>query len=649
MLAAFFVASSFTRPCEGQTSLALTTQPAVEASDSDLVSIEFAGTIDLRTLAAFVGNSLSRPVLLADDVADQKLAVSGPVRVPRSHLLNLLRSAAQTRGATVTEDLAGGMIRVGSNANLAASAAARQGDATDAPQIRTFELTTADPAELEPFVRLMLTAPGGSCVVLQRQRTLVVADYGHVVDRVADLVARLDRPSASTRILRFEHASPARAEKLLRDLMGDADGVRIASDEASGLLIVSGPAAALASAEALHRSLDVADRPSDGAVRLYKLDNTTAADVLRTLRSIRSPNADAFTSANDRRRTISSTQPYNGAALPTDRTALRGDSPDVATLAFSDAGVRVTADAGTNTILVAGPASAQAEYEKLIRQLDRRRPQVMLECIVAVLDTSDGFSLGVEIGARGGAGRTDVITFSSFGLSKVDATTGRLALIPGIGFNGALLNADVADVVVQALATSRRAKVVSAPRVLVNDNSTGHLASIAEEPFSSVNAANTVSTTSFAGYAQAGTEVRLTPHISDAGYLQLDYAVALNSFTGTGKDGIPPPRQTDAIESSVTIPDGTTIVVGGLNRQQESSEVRGVPLLMDIPGVGELFKSRGTSRQQKTLFVFIRPVVLRDDEFADLQALTGIDLARARRGGVDAADVAPSSLPRVMR
>ena len=220
--------------------------------------------------------------------------------------------------------------------------------------------------------------------------------------------------------------------------------------------------------------------------------------------------------------------------------------------------------------------------------------------------------------------------FSSFGLSTVDAATGRLAPLPGPGLNAAVLNADVADVILRALASNRRSKIVASPRVLVNDNATGALFSIAESPFTSVNSGETIATTSFAGYAEAGTEITLTPHISEADYLQLEYEVALSSFTGQpGEDGIPPPRQTDKVASEVTVPDGSTIVVGGLNRTQALDVVNAVPLLGDIPILGNLFRSRTENNSTTTLFVFIRPTILRDDQFRDLRYLSERDVKAA--------------------
>jgi general secretion pathway protein D len=409
-------------------------------------------------------------------------------------------------------------------------------------------------------------------------------------------------------------------------------------------------------------------------MRFYKLENTTAVDVLQTIQMI---SADSDT--------------FGGEALQFDTPAPTSEAPAISGLGTSSQvrlapppvtnaphydtqsqqapaptsmpaapAVRqtlrgkdavITADPNTNMIIIVAKPDAQRMYEQLIHMLDKRRPQVLIECTIVTLDTTNNFSFGVEIAARGGGGDTSVIGFSSFGLSKVGTTAGpggdlgRLTLTPGLGFNGTLIQSDIAAVVIKALLTTGRAEVVSAPKILVNDNTTGSLTSVQEAPFTSVNASNTVATTAFAGYASAGTTIAVTPHLSEGDSLQLEYTVSLNSFTGdAGSAGTPPPRQTNQLQSKVTIPDGATIVVGGLNRRNVSHTVDRIPFLGELPFVQYFFSSRSNQETTSTLFVFIRPVVLRDDKFADLKFLSRRD---AQAAGLK--EECPSSEPLISR
>jgi len=170
------------------------------------------------------------------------------------------------------------------------------------------------------------------------------------------------------------------------------------------------------------------------------------------------------------------------------------------------------------------------------------------------------------------------------------------------------------------------------------------LGSVAEAPFTSVNASDTVSTTSFAGYASAGTTVTITPQISEGEHIQLQYSITLNSFTGGGSAGIPPPRQTNTIDSKVTVPDGYAIIVGGLTRKDVSETLTKVPILGEIPLLGYLFSSRTMNDSSSTLFVFIRPVILRDDQFEDLKYISALD-----RKAAQLPPEFPTSRPMLMR
>jgi type II secretory pathway component GspD/PulD (secretin) len=111
----------------------------------------------------------------------------------------------------------------------------------------------------------------------------------------------------------------------------------------------------------------------------------------------------------------------------------------------------------------------------------------------------------------------------------------------------------------------------------------------------------------------------LTPHISEGDHLQLEYVITLNSFSGQSSSGVPPPRETDSVQSKITIPDGSTVIVGGLNTTNDSFTRQTVPIIGDIPILNLLVSQQSRTNSKSTLFVFIKPTILRDDQFADLK------------------------------
>ncbi len=481
---------------------------------------------------------------------------------------------------------------------------------------------------------------------------IVAVGVQQQVEEALRLLQDLDVPDRLiTRAYQFQYTTPTQINDLVQGLLDPAmpqTKYRQVIDEDLGLLVVVTTEAIHSQIEALANDLDVAPLEDENPVRIYRLLNTEAADVLATIRTLESgvgfdnfllaetgeggtgvadskqPGSSLTTTAVDRK--SNSTSPPKRSS--TDRILSNLDASGGALLPSGNVDVRVAVDEHTNSILVIAPPAEQKVYERLIELLDQRRPQVMIEAVIVTLDTSNGYTFGVEIAGSGSAGSLggDYLVFSSFGLSEPDTSTGSLALIPGLGFNGTLLNSDVADVVIRALRTNGRATVMSAPRILVNDNTAGTLSSVAAEPYAAiVDSSNNTSTTTLGGNSEAGTTITVTPRISMDDYLQLEYNIELSNFTGDRSANLPPPSQRNTIQSDVTIPDGYTIVVGGINRIDNSNTESGIPVLSEIPVLKHLFSSQDVSHREQTLFVFIRPVILRDDRFADLKYLSGRD------------------------
>ena len=292
-------------------------------------------------------------------------------------------------------------------------------------------------------------------------------------------------------------------------------------------------------------------------------------------------------------------------------------------------GARVSADVSTNSLIVYAPANVQSLYEKLIRSLDQRRPQVLIEADIVAINTSDNFSLGVEVSGGDRQGANRLFQFTSFGLSEVD-TNGNLTVNPSLGFNGVLIDPEVADVIVQALSGHTRARVLSSPKILVNDNQTGTLNSISSIPFQAFSQGETTTLNGLGGNQEAGTTIQVTPHINEDDHLQLQFDIEFSSFVGEGTGVLPPARQIDRVGSVVTIPDGKTIVVGGLKRSSDTDSFTGVPWLERIPVIRELTSLQSNSLTTTSFFLFIRPRILRDSKFRDLKFLSDLETQDAQ-------------------
>lgn len=459
-----------------------------------------------------------------------------------------------------------------------------------------------------------------------RGNRLVISGLQRDVDAIIDLAKTFDTPDTlNTRRFTLANTSPDRLEKLIKALhpqQGGASLYHSSIDQEGNALIVRGNPELLDDIETLRQQIDQPVDQVRRPIRFYKIRNTTAANILATIQTI-TPDNDVAQIA------ISG----GNATNPPDNAGLFGGEPEepstrsIAGIQSSVSGVEVTVgvDEDTNSIIVVGPPSAQAVYAELIERLDIRPPQVLIEVMLVTIDTSNGFELGVDISRQTDTGDTGkLLTFSSFGLSSVDAATGFLTPTLGLGFNGALLESDIADVVIRALKSDGRTRVEAAPSILINDGKVGTLTATSDQPTTSTSQGNTTDTTSFAGFVSAGTTVNITPRIAEGDHLALEYQVELSAFDGEGASGIPAPRQTNNISSDVTIPDGSTIVLGGLNRHDLQETVSRIPLLGEIPVLEYLFSSRKTEERDSTLFVFIKAQIMRDNDFRDLKTVSSM-------------------------
>lgn len=554
------------------------------------------------------------------------------------------------------------------------------------PILEFFQVEHVEAGALETQITQVLSSRGAvaataeSTVSLQitadaRTNQLLITGTQEQVEEAKKLAEALDVSlNLESQVYAFEFVEATRVDSLMKDLLDPLTADRLyrsSVDESDNLLIVSAPREIQQRIETLKEQIDVESQRAGSAVQFYRLKYADAAEVLQTIFSIQQggppagargsrgvsaigrgrfntnqygaslqgerglfvpgPNMPALPGSVEPQQPPAYVPPPADSSGAVPASGVPASSPDAADpqVGLLASNAQVSADISSNSIIVVADRATQQRYADLIEFLDRRRLQVMIEAKVVILDTSNSYVLGVELSGGDRVGPERVFNFSSFGLSTVEPTTGALSLIPGLGYNFTLVQPEVADAVLRALSTHDKARVMSAPRVLVNDNATGTLASVNEVPFTSVNASDTVATTSFAGFAEAGTTIQVTPRISDETELQLDFVVTLNSFTGTGSEGVPPPRQTNEVASQVTVPDGFTVIVGGLNQKNEAFDQDAIPIIEKIPVLRALTSRTAISNNQNTLFVFLRPTILRNDKFEDLKYISNRDLRPA--------------------
>ena len=476
-------------------------------------------------------------------------------------------------------------------------------------------------------------------------KTIVLIGLPAQIAEAKGYLAKFDvaTPSTATTRKRYSprYVNATRIKSLAEALIGKSADAKTSSldiyvDAESNVLYVTATGDQHAEIGKLVAELDASPPEAARPVRFYKLKNRDAAEVFETIsallaegqsglpetrvESVRPPINPGGGSARAgggtgsmRAGMVSSRQPSFGQRSSPRAGALQAEGEDF----------KMTVDEATNALIVIAPVEMHAEIEKLVEKLDKRRPQVLIELTLISITASDSLALGIELESIDLGGGTDYLLFSMFGLSGIDPATGFRTPSAAPGFNGVLLTPDQVPILMQALATRAESRSLAAPRLLVSDNGSATLSSVEQAPFTSLNASDTVATTSFAGFADAGTTVTVTPRIGEGDHLTLDYQLTFSSFTGPAS-GVtaPPPRNSNSIASIVEVPDGYTVVVGGLLVENSSDSVAEVPFLGQIPGLGLLFQNSTKSNTKSRIYAFIKPTILRDDAFEDLKFLS---------------------------
>lgn len=371
-------------------------------------------------------------------------------------------------------------------------------------------------------------------------------------------------------------------------------------------------------------------------VEIYKLKHANAEDVAELLtKLIEDTRQDQYgyspflpTGASQRRPTtggVMYTTTEEGETVP----VATGDTESVSFTPTEQ--VSIQPDVSRNQVIIKAPARQQAEFRSIIERLDVRRPQVYIEAKIVSVTTTDDFTFAVE--SQWTPGQS--VLFTNFGLTTApeggDATDRRNVRPNLLGLTAAVIKNDYVPIVINALQRVGDTRIVSNPQLLVNDNEEAELISVREEPYSQTVQGTSTTQTSQGGVAEAGTTLTITPRISDAGMLNLEYAVELSNFIGTpSADGLQPPKQKENYKSVVTLPSDSTMVIGGLSTESLRKSVAKVPFLGDIPILGELFRSTSRNATQSTIYVFIRPVIMRDPNFGDLRLITEGPMAASR-------------------
>lgn len=294
---------------------------------------------------------------------------------------------------------------------------------------------------------------------------------------------------------------------------------------------------------------------------------------------------------------------------------------------------RVIVNAATNTIIFQGSSENHTQLLNLLQELDKPAKAALIEVTVAEVTLDDTTQLGVEWAFNASGAKGTSITGGTLGGIPLGAGLATSGI--GIGTSGltiARLNsAGDLRMLLNMLATSSKANVLSSPRILARNGETATIQVGSEIP--TINQQQTNAATGGTGvlqsvqYRKTGVILNVKPIIYAGDRIDLDVSQEVSDSTRVGVAGSPI-IDTRKVETHLSLKDGTPVLLGGLISQNNSRAETGVPLLKDIPGVGQLFRTNTDNNRKTEMLVLITPYIVADDH--DAQEIT--DAFRSQLG-----------------
>jgi len=476
--------------------------------------------------------------------------------------------------------------------------------------------------ELAPILRqLNDQAGGGNVISHDPSNVMMLTGRAAVVNRLTEIIERVDKAGdREVEIIKLQYASASEMVRIIESInksqgkQSTPDNLqpRIVADDRTNSVIVSGDVKARQRIVKLITRLDK-ELETNGNTSVIFLKYAKAEELVKVLQGVSaSIKAEDQKGNNNNRR------------------------------ANNNRDVSIDAHVDSNAMVITAEPDMMASLKEVIRQLDVRRAQVLVEAIIVEVFEGDGTSLGVQWATEAGGGQQftngtvpigslaiavdqaqdEIITNNVIGTETgtvtqteetVEGDPTLLANLLG-NVNGFLVGVVKDDwgAVIQAVSTDTNSNILATPHLTTMDNEEAFFIVGQEVPIitGAQTGANNSNPFQTVERKEVGTKLKVTPQINEGSAVQLIIEQEVSSVSGATSVDIAINKR--EIKTTVMADDGDTVVLGGLIDEDIQESISKVPLLGDIPYLGNLFKSTVTSKRKRNLLVFIRPTIIRD-------------------------------------
>lgn len=579
--------------------------PTLSLAQEEQASINFRDA-DINTLIESVAEITGRSFVV-DPRVRGNVTIIAPNTIDADMLYQAFLSALQVQGFQAVDD--GAIVRI-VPFNQAFGV---MGGGDNEIETRLIKVEYVDAQGLAPVIRQVIST-NARIQAFAESNYLVVSDIRSNVEEVVRMIAEMDQPSeAEIEVINLAYISAGEAVYIVEELQQvQEQGLSIVEDTLNNRVIISGPSSLRSSFRNMLRALDIPNERESG-VAVINLNYARALSL----------------------------KPILDSMMQSETFLMSAGESDGGEAGSNQGSYRVEVDESNNALVIAASPSVLRELRAVIAQLDLRKPQVLIEAVIAEVSRDQAQRLSAQLvyadqQAGGYLTQFDNLLATIIGVGggeiapDSDIATAALNSVQGAAIGGG--DFDSADgsgfgLLIQALETDTSTRVLSTPSIVTLDNEEGYIAVGTEVPFitgsftSSNNNANNPFQT--IDRETVGIELTVTPQVSEGTLVRLTIQQKSSSLLATPAqlgtaDVVTAERE---ITTNVLVEDGQFLILGGLmDDQYENIESR-VPILGSMPLLGPLFRSTSNGDDQGVLMVFIRPTIVRDSQSAsDLSA-----------------------------
>ena len=605
---------------------------AVLAQTGQTLNVQGA---DIRAFIEDVARSTGRTFIVDPGVAGT-VTVSSDRPLNNTQLFEIFLSTLRANGLVVIPT-ASGAYRI-SPAQGAAQGPATVGSERFSTEV--FPLRNIGAAAAVETIR-PLVGPQGQVLANPGANSVVVADFADNLVRIRALIGRIDVDRSGFDVVTLENSSAREIAGVLQTVLTPPGGqpgqamVSVTPVESSNSIVLRGDPSAMARIRPLIEDLDRRAESADD-VKVVFLQHADAEALLPVLQQVV---GQPVTAASANAPVSAPGRAGSEAAAP---------APAAVVPAAPVAGQRavIARFPGANALVISASAETQRMLAEVIRQLDQRRQQVLIEAIVVELSDNAVRELGVQWLLAGEDGSPVGLTnYSDRAAPLVPLAGGAaagqleaddplreqlqaLALNTLLGANGFVgggggsIGDGLFGFIINAAKTDAGSNLLQTPSLMTLDNEEATILVGQEVPITTGEALLDGNTNPFRTTQRQDIGVKLVvrPQINAGGSITLFLRQEVSSINGllsaSARDLVLNKRE---LETTLVVDDGDIAVAGGLLDQNDRLSVDGLPGLGNLPVVGNLFRSTSRQRGRTNLMVFIRPTILRSP--TDSQAL----------------------------